>query len=215
MIKKTRKRLPEKMYIGVLDSIAKSATFTGFDPIVIMSDVYAAHFAHYAVMESIETMERGNTRFKWGIVEISTLTLDFKKILPFYGYVEKANRKDNASQEEIIEKRKEALRKIQSTKVTWQKSFESCGVVMYSDKILSENINRICTFDPHAKDTNQHILQEVVTFVGPWEVTAAEHKKRYETNNKINQWLMCYNNESSEWAQNRNNLDIFYQKAAK
>jgi hypothetical protein len=174
-------RLPERIYFGTVDYIAKSASTKGFamydqsnNPFVYLTTVYGLHFAAHSFIRELKSEENRliearkhlpvgtkaqdltvRLKAKLGVVEVDVSKLDTSKILPFHGFVERQSRnkaKVSSDDFEKIELRlKESFAKIESSKVKWSESLDGCGTILYNAFIQPEAVTRVVIFDQNVR----------------------------------------------------------------
>lgn len=198
--------LPEFLYFGTKDGIGKTLPSNGIEPPMILTDVYAPHFAFYESGENI----------KWSIIQIATANLYKESFKPFHGYIERFTRKRASAKdrtpEGIGKRRQEYLDKIDLSRVKWHDSFNACGTILYANFIRPRDIERVITFDPTHRDANNEVISMVKDAIGPWETTPDHHRKEWPKNSDLMDWFMCKELDFTKtWALNRNGLDMYYK----
>jgi hypothetical protein len=103
-------RLPERLYYGTVDYLAKQTPVCGIplvtdaspeerycESVPFLTNIYGLHFAYYALMEEMSRTDKDGRSLavsgaKFGIVEVDVGGLDHGRILPFPGYLERQAR---------------------------------------------------------------------------------------------------------------------------
>jgi hypothetical protein len=214
-----RSGVPEKLYCGTTERIAKVAPVAGLpagDQPIYLTDVYPGYFAFYASSD----MDR------YGILEIDVASLDASRLQPCEWYLEQSMSRRARSSAERQRRLNNFRKRLDEYRAEWKKSLQAIGVCTYAGPIPKKAIRRVAIYDPQTNPL-------ITSAIADTRISLAEHAERYEQNRALTRWLMGEDVSPADWLaganedgeldkdkladalQNKWGLDIFYYGAVR
>lgn len=196
-----------RLFVGTNEHEAKTAPIQGLKAPVVISDVYAPHFAFQRTTDHHQRL---------GIVEIDPSLLSDYQFAPFHAFVEKHLRNGDGSEpEDIWLRRDRYFKEIVNSRhrSMWKKSLQANGVFLYMADVFPNAIMKVATYDIFGHGNN--LITNRICDLNPWGVSEKNHVSSYTENLTLSTWLMGEPVDTSRCheMEDRSSVDIFYIRA--